>query len=93
MEMKKFLLELLKDPESEISILLEQLEAEEGVENLESLCVTFSRVFGRDLLERAVQARADKKPLESSPCPACAPKSPPHKGVGFPPSATDAGGM
>jgi len=93
MNMKKFLKELLKDPESELSILLEQLDAEEGVENLERQCVTLSRIFGRELLERAVQTRADKKPPDSSPCPACAPKEPPRKGAGFPPSASGAGGM
>lgn len=92
MKTRKYLLELLKDPQSDLSIALKELDAEEGVENLEMKCLEISRQFGLCMLTQAVQKRAEKKPPPTVKCPCCAPKVPSRKGEGFPPSASGSEG-
>ena len=92
MNTRKFLLEMLKDPQSDLSLALKELDDEEGVEHLEMKCLEISRQFGLAMLTQAVQRRADKEPPSWAACPLCAPKEPARTGEGFPPSATVAGG-
>jgi len=92
MNTRKYLLELLKDPQSDLSLALKELDDEKGLENLEMKCLEISRQFGLSILTKAVQKRAEKDPPPRAECPVCAPKVPPRKGEGFPPSATESRG-
>lgn len=85
MKMMKMLQEMLKDPESELSIALKKIDAEPGCENLEMMIFKLTKDVGRILLEKGIQDRADHIKDNLSECPHCKDKKPFKEGTDFSP--------
>jgi hypothetical protein len=71
MNTRKLLLKMLNDPDSELNILMENMDAEETCENLEEMTLRLTRIVGQKVLEGAIQLRADAEHKAQSPCPHC----------------------